>query len=45
MKEICNSSDCTGCMACVNVCTHGAILVKEDKEGFDRPVVDCYFMC
>lgn len=41
MKEICNSSDCTGCMACVNVCTHGAILVKEDKEGFDRPVVDC----
>ncbi len=40
MKEICNIAECTGCMACVNVCTHNAIQVKPDHEGFDRPVID-----
>ncbi len=40
MKEICNIAECTGCMACVNVCAHNAIQVKPDDEGFDRPVID-----
>lgn len=40
MKEICCTSDCTGCMACVNVCAHHAISVVQDKEGFDRPQID-----
>lgn len=40
MKKICNIAECTGCMACVNVCAHNAIQVKSDNEGFDRPVVD-----
>lgn len=40
MKNICNIEECTGCMACVNACTHHAIQVKADKEGFDRPVID-----
>lgn len=40
MKEICCTSDCTGCMACVNVCAHHAISIVQDKEGFDRPQID-----
>ena len=40
MREICNTSACTGCMACANVCAHQAIIIKQDEEGFDRPVVD-----
>lgn len=40
MREICNSNACTGCMACANVCAHQAIKVKQDEEGFDRPVID-----
>lgn len=40
MKEICNRIECTGCMACVNVCTHHAIQVVPDDEGFDRPQID-----
>lgn len=40
MREICNTSACTGCMACANVCAHQAIKVKQDEEGFDRPVID-----
>lgn len=40
MKNICNIEECTGCMACVNVCAHQAIYVKADDEGFDRPVID-----
>ena len=39
-REICNTSVCTGCMACANVCAHQAIKVKQDEEGFDRPVID-----
>ena len=40
MKEICNRTACTGCMACVNACSHNAIKVIADEEGFDRPCVD-----
>ena len=40
MKEICNFAECTGCMACVNVCAHHAIKIKTDEEGFDRPFID-----
>lgn len=40
MKEICNMEACTGCMACVNVCSHHAINIEPDNEGFDRPVID-----
>lgn len=31
---------CTGCSACSNVCTHSAISMKEDEEGFLFPVID-----
>ena len=31
---------CSGCEACVNVCTHNAISMKEDWKGFLYPKVD-----
>lgn len=40
MKEICSTSDCTGCMSCVNVCVHHAISIVQDAEGFSRPQID-----
>jgi len=40
MKDICNPSECTGCMACVNSCIHHAISIVQDEEGFDRPHID-----
>lgn len=40
MKEICNPFDCTGCMACYNACTHMAIRMVADEEGFLRPFVE-----
>lgn len=40
MKNICNVEECTGCMACANVCAHNAIQFKADKEGFVRPVIN-----
>ena len=30
---------CTGCGACAAVCPHGAISMREDREGFLNPVV------
>lgn len=40
MKIICPTESCTGCMACVNVCSHKAINIVIDVEGFDRPWID-----
>lgn len=39
MIEICDNKSCTGCMACVNVCTHNAISMQPDDEGFLRPEI------
>lgn len=35
-----NEYECSGCTACMNVCTHGAIEMKENGEGFVFPVRD-----
>ena len=40
MNNICDNSACTGCMACMNVCTHHAIELKIDDEGFERPAIN-----
>lgn len=40
MNIICNTSECTGCMACANICPYHAISVVQDEEGFDRPKID-----
>lgn len=33
-------SQCHGCEACVQICGHNALAMKEDEEGFRYPVVD-----
>lgn len=35
-----NREDCTGCAACYNSCTHGAITMQENIEGFLLPQID-----
>lgn len=31
---------CTGCSACANACSHDAITMEPDSEGFLRPMID-----
>ena len=40
MIQINDKVDCCGCNACGDVCAHGAITFKTDKEGFWYPEVD-----
>ena len=40
MIEVKDKSKCCGCCACVDVCTHQAISLKTDTEGFWYPIVD-----
>lgn len=37
--EICNREYCTGCSACVQSCSHNAITMQEDQNGFLYPRV------
>lgn len=38
--NLCNANDCTGCMACYNICPVDAIKIKLNSEGFMNPVID-----
>lgn len=38
--RLCDPNDCTGCMACANICPKKCIAFQEDKEGFLRPHID-----
>ena len=40
MLEIGNSSSCTGCAACYNICPVQAVTMCSDEEGFLRPLID-----
>ena len=40
MINIKNKKDCTGCCACVDICSHKAISLSVDNEGFWYPKVD-----
>ena len=40
MIQLTNKADCCGCTACVNICTHQAISLKTDTEGFLYPTVN-----
>ncbi len=40
MISITNKTDCCGCNACGDICPHGAISFRTDKEGFWYPEVD-----
>lgn len=32
-------SNCCGCTACYAICPKGAIVMKEDEEGFEYPLI------
>ena len=38
--NITEKNKCCGCGACVQVCSHQAIIMREDEEGFRYPIVD-----
>lgn len=38
--NITSKEDCCGCTACANSCPKGAIVMKEDSEGFLYPSID-----
>lgn len=40
MIEINNPADCCGCTACVSICSHEAIQLSADTEGFLYPIVN-----
>lgn len=40
MDKICNLNECTGCMACMNICPTDAIYSKTDKEGKVIPQIN-----
>ena len=40
MNEICPSAQCTGCAACVNSCSHGAVIMRKSDNGFFYPEID-----
>lgn len=37
---LCNDETCTGCSACINSCSIGAINLIKNEEGFYRPQID-----
>lgn len=40
MKEVLEHNRCTGCAACYTACSHKAISMQYDDEGFEYPVID-----
>ena len=40
MIQICDTSECTGCGLCSNICPHRAIKMMENEFGFFYPVID-----
>lgn len=40
LTDICSAQDCTGCMACLNACSHAAITMVTDSLGFRYPKKD-----
>lgn len=40
MDNICKEESCTGCGLCSQICPANCIEMKENKEGFLRPVID-----
>lgn len=39
-ERLCQTNDCTLCMACVNVCPHKAIYLSTDENGYEKIVID-----
>lgn len=40
MPQLCDENKCTACTACVNSCTQGAIMMRENDRGELNPVID-----
>ncbi|MBQ9580144.1 MAG: 4Fe-4S binding protein, partial [Lachnospiraceae bacterium] len=40
MKWWLSENECTGCLACENICQNNAITVMPDRDGFLYPVID-----
>ena len=40
LPQLCDNKSCTGCLACVNACSIGALTILKDEEGFYRPHLD-----
>lgn len=40
MIQLADNKSCTGCACCYNICSHNAISMQEDSEGFLQPVID-----
>lgn len=40
MEFICDTQQCTGCMACLNICPTSAIEMKENEIGFLHPSIN-----
>lgn len=38
MKTVCDLDRCAGCMACVELCSKNAIIVKEDMESYNAVI-------
>lgn len=39
MVRLADDENCTGCMACYNICPKNAIIIKKNKEGFNFPAI------
>lgn len=37
---LCDDKQCTGCSACFNSCPTNAISIKQNREGFYRPIIN-----
>ena len=40
MIKLCETEQCTGCGACVNICPEDCIEMISSDEGFDQPIID-----
>lgn len=42
MSDICESSKCTACMACLNICPKNCIKLRTTNYGFLSPYITEY---
>lgn len=53
MKTVCKHNKCAGCMACVNICTRGAIKIADEMHAYNAVIDEikcndcgaCYRVC
>lgn len=53
MKTVCEKNKCTGCMACINMCSKNAIILKDQLKYFNAIIDEescvlcnqCYHVC